>query len=276
MHTLLILLGLFGAQPDTASLFQAERAFAARSLSHGIDSSFLYALAPDAVLFRAGPVNGPKWIREHPGKSTSRLAWGPSAGAVSAAGDLGITTGPWTFTDASKPDAPAHYGHFVSVWKRQDNGEWKVAVDIGIAHPQPSPDAVRGRFDQHHWGKHPSGPGGTPASAALLKAEEELLLAIDRAGTRKPLLDRMAPDAVLYRNGEPPITDNGTIRKTIEAAMPPFAWRPVRADVAASGDIAYSYGSYVMGNEKGSYLRIWRLSQQGEWLIIVDLTDPDA
>ena len=112
--------------------------------------------------------------------------------------------------------------------------------------------------------------------AALLKAEEELLLAIDRAGTRKPLLDRMAPDAVLYRNGEPPITDNGTIRKTIEAAMPPFAWRPARADVAASGDIAYSYGSYVMGNEKGNYLRIWRLSQQGEWLIIVDLTDPDA
>jgi ketosteroid isomerase-like protein len=276
MTMLVILLGLLGGQPDTTSLFQAEREFAARSLTQGIDSAFLFALAPDAVLFRPGPVNGPKWIRDHPGRHSTQLAWGPSAGAVAASGDLGITTGPWTFTDATKPDAPPRYGHFLSVWQRQRNGEWKVTADIGIAHPLPSADAVRGKFDQHQWGKVQAGPAGSSTSDALLKAEEELLLAIDRAGTRKPFLDRVATDAVFFRNGEPPITDRERLRKTVEEAMQPFAWRPLKAVVASSGDLAYSYGSYVTGNERGNYLRIWRLSQKGEWLILIDLTDPDA
>lgn len=276
MTTLIVLLGLLGGQPDTTSLFQAEREFAARSLTHGVDSSFLFAMAPDAVLFRPGPVNGPKWIREHPAKRSTRLAWGPSAGAVAASGDLGVTTGPWTVSDTTKPDAQPRYGHFLSVWERRPNGEWKVAVDIGIAHPLPSTGTVRGKFDQRQWGKVPAGPAGSSTSDALLKAEEELLLAIDRAGTRRPFLDRVAPDAVFFRNGEPPITEREKIRKTVEEAMQPFAWRPVKAVAASSGDLAYSYGSYVAGNERGNYLRVWRLSPKGEWLILVDLTDPDA
>lgn len=276
MGMLLMLLGLLGGQPDTTTLFRAEREFAARALTHGVDSAFLGALAPDAVLFRPGPVNGPKWIREHPGKRSTRLVWGPRAGAVSGSGDFGVTTGPWTLTDTAKPDAPAWHGHFLSIWERQGNGEWKVKVDIGIAHPLPAPDAMVGRFDQHRWGTVPAGPAGSSTSDALLKAEEELLLAIDRAGTRTPFLDRVAPDAVFFRNGEPPITDRGRIRKLVEEAMSPFAWRPAKAAVASSGDLAYSYGSYVVGNERGNYLRVWRLSPQGEWLIVIDLTDPDA
>jgi ketosteroid isomerase-like protein len=276
MTALVILLGLLGGQPDTMSLFQAEREFAAHALTHGVDSAFLFALAPDATLFRPGPVNGPRWIREHPGKRSTRLVWGPSAGAVAASGDLGVTTGPWTVTNADKPDAPPRYGHFLSVWQRQRDGAWKVAVDIGIAHPLPSADAVRGRFDQRQWGTPKAGPPGSSVSDALLKAEEELLLAIDRAGTRKPFLDHVAPDAVFFRNGEAPITGREKIRTTVEEAMPPFAWKPVKAVAASSGDLAYSYGSYVAGNERGNYLRVWRLSPKGEWLIVVDLTDPDA
>ncbi|MBK7257282.1 MAG: nuclear transport factor 2 family protein [Ignavibacteriae bacterium] len=276
MGMLLMLLGLLGGQPDTTTLFRAEREFAARALTHGVDSAFLGALAPDAVLFRPGPVNGPKWIREHPGKRSTRLVWGPRAGAVSAAGDVGVTTGPWSLTDTAKPDASPWHGHFLSIWERQGNGEWKVAVDIGIAHPLPAPDAMMGRFDQHLWGDVPAGPAGSSTSDALLKAEEELLLAIDRAGTRTPFLDRIAPDAVFFRNGEPPITDHGRIKKLVGETMSPFAWRPAKAAVASSGDLAYSYGSYVAGNERGNYIRVWRLSPQGDWLILMDLTDPDA
>lgn len=276
MTMLLLLLGVLTGQPDTTSLFRAERDFAARALTHGVDSAFLGALAPDAVLFRPGPVNGPKWIREHPGKRSTRLVWGPRAGAVSASGDLGVTAGPWTLTDTSKPEATPLHGHFLSIWQRQGNGEWKVAVDIGIAHPRPAPDAMVGLFDQRPWGDVPAGPPGSSTSDALLNAEEELLLAIDRAGTRKPFLDRVAPDAVFFRNGEPPIRDRDRIRRLVEEAMSPFAWRPAKAGVASSGDLAYSYGSYVAGNERGNYLRVWRLSPQGDWLIVMDLTDPDA
>jgi ketosteroid isomerase-like protein len=265
---------MFQAQHDTSSLLDSERSFAAKAVAWGSDSAFFFALAPDAIVFRPGPVNGPRWIREHPGPPSGRLVWEPSAGAVASAGDLGFTTGPWTYSDTTHTDRPARFGHFVSLWKRQDNGEWKVVLDIGIGHPERSANAVRGRFDRVHWGTGPSGRNGEKQSSVLLKTEEDLVLAMDRAGSRKPLLARIAPDAVLYRTGEPPITDREKIRKAVETPMQPYYWKPATATVSASGDLAYSYGSYVAGNEKGHYLRIWRLSREGEWLIVVDLTNP--
>ena len=276
MTLLVMLLGLLGGQPDTTSLFRAEREFAARAQVHGVDSAFLGALAADAILFRPGPVNGPRWIREHPSRPSARLQWEPSAGAVAASGDLGITTGPWIYRDEAKTDAPPRHGHFVSIWERQGDGTWKVLVDIGITHPVPAPEVLRGRFDQHAWGSAPSGPAGSSMSDALLNAEEQLLLAIDRAGTRKPFLERVAPDAVFFRNGEAPITGGDRIRRSVEGAMSPFAWKPTKAGVASSGDLAYTYGSYVAGTERGNYLRVWRLSPQRAWVILIDLTDPDA
>lgn len=265
---------MFQAPHDTSSLFEAERAFAAKAVVCGSDSAFLFALAQDAIVFRPGPVNGRHWIRENPGPSSGRLVWEPSDGAVAAAGDLGFTTGPWIYSDTNRTDRPPRYGHFVSIWKRQDNGAWKVVLDIGTGHPERSANAVRGRFDRAHWGAGPSGRNGEKQSSVLLKAEEDLVLAMDRTGSRKPLLTRIAPDAVLYRGGEPPITDREKIRKAIESPMQPYYWKPTAAVVSASGDLAYSYGSYVAGNEKGHYLRIWRLSQEGEWLIAIDLTNP--
>lgn len=262
------------APTDTSTLFEAERTFAARATLCGTDSAFLFALAPEGMIFRPGPVNGMRWIREHPSPPSGRLVWEPSAGAVAAAGDIGFTTGPWTFSDANRADRAPRYGHFLSVWKRQESGEWKVALDVGIGHPERSATAVHGKFDHARWGTGLIGrnPGGL--NIVLLKAEEELVLAMDRTGSRKPLLTRIAPDAVLYRSGQPPITDREKIKNAIEEPMQPYYWKPAAATVSSSGDLAYSYGSYVAGNEKGHYVRIWRMSPEGEWLILIDLTNP--
>lgn len=266
---------LTNAPGDTTSLFQAERAFAAHAAVHGMDAAFLTYLAPDGILFRGGPVNAHAWIRDHPTPGSVRLVWEPSAGVVSAGGDLGLTTGPWTIRDTARTDRPSRYGHFVSVWKRQGDGNWRVAVDIGIGHPEPSRDAVRGHAFMP--AKAVPGPGGDmgAASAALMKAEEEIVIAMDRAGTRTPFLDAIAPEAVLYRSGRAPVTDGAVMRKIIGETMQPYHWRPVAAFVASSGDLACSYGSYVAGNERGSYVRVWRRAGPGGWRMIVEVTDPD-
>src|SRR5262245_25135878 len=58
------------------TLVAAERAFSALSVEKGMKEAFLANLAPDAVVFRPGPVNGVKvWrARAH---SAAALIWAP-------------------------------------------------------------------------------------------------------------------------------------------------------------------------------------------------------
>ena len=117
------------------SLVEAERAFADDSVARGMRPAFLEALAPDAVLFRAGPVNGVRlWQARR--ESPEVLAWTPSYAEICGSGDFGFTTGPWTIA-ASKDTAPSGFGHFVSVWKRDAHTGWRVVLDIGISHDDP-------------------------------------------------------------------------------------------------------------------------------------------
>src|SRR5258705_12887401 len=72
----------------------SERAFAAASLEKGLHEAFLLYLAPDSIAFVPLPAPARK---EHEGQppTTVKLSWGPAWVAVSSAGDLALSTGPW-------------------------------------------------------------------------------------------------------------------------------------------------------------------------------------
>jgi ketosteroid isomerase-like protein len=126
---------------DTAaieSLIAAERAFAAMSVEHGVRAAFLGNLADDATVFRPGPVNGVRSWKARP-ESKGVLDWAPSFVELSGDGDLGFSTGPWTFA-ASRGEAPSAFGHFVTVWRRPVDGPWQVVVDLGVSHGDPKID----------------------------------------------------------------------------------------------------------------------------------------
>src|SRR5262245_21280582 len=122
---------------DWTSLVEAERAFAAASLSKGSRAAFLEFLAEDSILFRPGPVSGKKWIEEHPAPSTL-LTWEPIFADIAQSGDLGYTTGPWEIRPSNPQYKPSAYGHLFTVWKRQSDGTWKVALHLGISHSAPT------------------------------------------------------------------------------------------------------------------------------------------
>src|SRR3712207_3032360 len=115
------------------SLVEAERAFASLSEAKGVKESFVANLADDGILFRPRPVAGKKWMEERPARP-GVLTWRPAFADVARADDMGYTAGPWEFRPQTLKDKPVAFGHFVTVWKRQADGRWKVAVDLGIGH----------------------------------------------------------------------------------------------------------------------------------------------
>ena len=119
----------------------SERAFAATSLEKGLHEAFLANLAPDAIGFMPLPVPARP---QHEGKppTSTKLSWGPTWVAVSSAGDLALSTGPWEVKHKKETVLDITTGIFFSVWSRQPDGTWKVAVDAPLSEP-PAPPPVK-------------------------------------------------------------------------------------------------------------------------------------
>jgi ketosteroid isomerase-like protein len=60
------------------------------------------------------------------------LEWNPIYADVAASGDLGYTIGKWTRTvkDSTGAATTAH-GTYLTVWRKQKDGSWKVVADTG-------------------------------------------------------------------------------------------------------------------------------------------------
>ena len=70
--------------------------------------------------------------------TTFRLTWQPTMAFASAAGDLGYTLGTWQSThynEAGKGQVTT--GKYVTIWRKQADGSWKVVFDGG--NPDSSP-----------------------------------------------------------------------------------------------------------------------------------------
>ena len=117
------------------SLIAAEKAYAKLAGEKGFREASLSVFADDAVIFTPNAVNGKKFWRET--KDDPAITWRPMFASISRSGELGYTTGPsefWKSRDAKNPDG---FGHFVTIWRKDAKGVWKVALDVGINHFQP-------------------------------------------------------------------------------------------------------------------------------------------
>lgn len=131
---------------------------------------FLSYFAPDASAYPQGmPIStGAAAIRETftqlssiPGFS---LSWTATKADVSAAGDLGYTTGTYEMSATGI----AEKGKYVTTWKKQPDGAWKVVEDIFNADapaPPPSASHVMVASSGLTWGDAPPSlpPGATLA-----------------------------------------------------------------------------------------------------------------
>ncbi len=146
----LVLAGIFltvrGAEGKGGrdALLKAEAVFGADAASRGVEG-WLDHFAPDAAIFPPGQpvVTGLANIRAHyarTGFSPKGLTWKPQEAVVAASGDLGYTFGTWEAAGADAEGKPmVQTGKYLTVWRRQPDGTWKVAADIGNADPRKPP-----------------------------------------------------------------------------------------------------------------------------------------
>jgi len=201
--------------------------------------------------------------------------WAPVYGDVAAAGDLGWNTGPLVY--AGRDGQPDRHGMFFSVWKRQPDGSFKVVLDIG----SDTPSAVVTMYEPPHssWRPGLGRPGGVDvatAKAALLAVERSFLGASETQGLGRAYAARLADEARVHRPGVMPVT-GAALGEWSNAQAGKFRGEALFADVARSGELGYTWGSYerIGGSpEAGYFARVWKKDDRDEWRIVMDTVSP--
>lgn len=119
-------------KPNVEVLFETDLSFSAASVKMGYNKAFIEYAHPNAVLLRENsmPIIGKpelSKIFENPKTNGIQFTWEPINGEIALSGELGFTYGIYTL----KMDTLVEKGTYVSIWKKDDNGEWKYILDSG-------------------------------------------------------------------------------------------------------------------------------------------------
>jgi len=137
---LLIFCGVaMAADRDTKILIDAEHAFAKATAERGIDG-WMEFMAPNAVELSDEPLVGLDQIRAGMGKQLGapgfKLTWEPTKAEFLGNGDVGFAVGRYEVQFNGSGGKPqVEKGSYLTTWKKQKDGSWKVVSDIGSPDP---------------------------------------------------------------------------------------------------------------------------------------------
>ncbi|HEX4781168.1 MAG TPA: hypothetical protein VH301_10465 [Usitatibacter sp.] len=252
---------------DALSLAAAETAFAAQSVREDMRAAFLAHFASDGLFVRGGWTLAHPWLSPRPAPPIV-LDWRPVHTEVAGSGELGLSTGPWKLVARGKPEETAVFGQFVSIWRREPGGPWKVIVDLGIGNPQPT-------FWQQPLEALPQVVPGHLPSMDVQEAERQFARVASTTGMASAYERFGSPRMRLYRDDHAPAV--GKPLALVLAGDATFAWHVEQVQTARSGDFAYARGycaSVVSGSPvAGYFMRAWR-AEGGEWRIVMDVVQP--
>lgn len=132
----LIALAASNSSKAADAIKTADQQWAAAAAVKDLDKSVSFC-GPDAAILvpNAPAAEGPdairKWFQDVFNIPGFKLLWHATESAAAKSGDLGYSRGTYelSYTDPSGKQISDH-GKYITVWKKQSDGSWKVLRDI--------------------------------------------------------------------------------------------------------------------------------------------------
>jgi ketosteroid isomerase-like protein len=122
---------------QVAQILGVDAAFSAASVSNGSGPAFEQYAAPNAIAV-GGPefVFGPEDIgAAFTGGPNDVVSWVPLLSGAAASADLGFSVGEAVFVIEG---AGTFYSKYLTIWQKQNTGEWRYVADEGNSRPAPA------------------------------------------------------------------------------------------------------------------------------------------
>ena len=259
------------------SLVAAEDYFSNFTKKNGSKAAYLKVSDDETIIFRPEPVKVKDFYSRGTMDAPGQLSRESVYARVSRSGDWGFITGPYTYI--GEDNTSPSYGQYLSVWKTNSKGVWKLALDLAIAHNKPNITPELDFVDSKNLKFFKQ------ISLSRLKQREEMITTTDKLFSNTLLKDQslahdifLADNARLLFPGEEPIIGKARINYFLDKIQIKIESEPVRADRSMGSDLAYSYGTaFITRNNKISkyhYIRVWESQEESKWNIILEAFTP--
>ncbi|MBB5396726.1 DUF4440 domain-containing protein [Mucilaginibacter sp. AK015] len=257
---------------EVGSVVNAEENFNKLVERKGIKDGFLAVADVEGIVFRPNAVKITEFynsIDKQPGK----LSWQPKFARISANGDLGFTAGPYVYQNG-KNEEDKVYGDYVSVWRLDTDGKFKLLIDLGIQHPEPERDAVID-FKEPDLTKQKTASKDPFAGKNILTATDKTFNHSLSLSTLAAYKEFLSAEARYYFPGFEPITGTDKILKFLDNEGISISAETVNVGRSTSNDLAYTYGTARIkkGNivNNYNYVRIWEIDANFRWNMLLEV-----
>lgn len=261
--------------PDkVGSLLSADRAAARISASEGPHQALLSIADRNSIVFSRSAVNALEYLNNRP-NIPDVLTWRPTFAAISKSMEWGVTSGSIAF---QRVGAVRRYGEYLTIWKRDRKGIWKIALRAQVEHHGESDGLGLTLIEPNDaaYVKH--------RSEARLQQRKDIILSNDklfstvlRSNNELAYEEFLADDARLLLPWQSPKVGKASILDFLKEQDMEVITEPEQVDRSYSGELAYSYGSATVTHrgqeapQAHNYVRIWQLQPDFQWRVIIEL-----
>lgn len=253
-------------------LISVDRTAAGISAMDSPHAGLMSIVDKQSVFFVPSAVNALNYLNNRP-NLPDVLKWEPNFALVSRSLDWGVTSGP---TEFQKIGSIKRYGQYVTVWRRDKKGNWRVDVraeveNYGKHTPEP---LLYMEPDDRKYLRHRSDVR-LGQREEIVKQTDVLFATVLKADTRKGYEEFLDDDARFYFPWKGEVIGRKKIVDLLRKEKIEIETEPTDVGRAYSGEFAYTSGTATVGLKdkvvKFGYVRIWKLTDAYEWKVILEM-----
>lgn len=259
---------LSGGQEINKKIYETELAFKKMVAEKGINAGLIEYLAPDGVMFFPEAANARERWKMLP-LSSATMIWNPVWIDVSSNGALAYSIGNSVYRENGQDDPIAFYGHYISIWSRQRDGEYRAVLDAGINHEKPA-------LAPTDW-KSPADSGKEKNAKKISAADSSVgfYQTAEQQGSDKAYKEYLADDVYLLRDGKQPFIGKKAALGFLKQSKSNIKFARRKSFIEAA-DLAHVFNIYTITDkagteiERGNFIQVWKL-RGDKWQIVADV-----
>ncbi|MBD1434073.1 nuclear transport factor 2 family protein [Sphingobacterium sp. DN00404] len=254
------------------SLISADRTAANIAKRENPHKALTSIVDKESTLYVPSPVNAINYLNNRP-NIPDVMSWEPNFALVSKSFDWGVTSGPMEF---QKVGAIKRYGQYLTVWRRDRKGNWKVHIRAEVENfgKGSKSDLVFYEPDDSWYLKHRS-KVRLQQREEVVTQSDELFSTILKANNEAAFNEFLADDVRYYYPWEAEIEGKKNVLAFLKKKRIEITTDPSGVGRAYSGEYAYTSGTATVRSKEKvvnfNYIRIWQLKDDYQWRVIIEM-----
>ncbi|HLR50677.1 MAG TPA: hypothetical protein VK076_08895 [Candidatus Sphingobacterium stercoripullorum] len=256
-----------------ASLLEVDRTAAHLSKTESPHKGLSYMIDKESSFFVPVKVNAKNYLDNRP-NIPDVLSWKPYFALVSRSFDFGVTSGSIEF---QRMGAIKRYGNYITIWKRDRKGRWKVNLRAEVENYGKQADRKMNYLepDSAWYLKHRSKKRLGEREDIVLQTDQ-LYATVLKADNQTAFTEFLAEDTYFYYPWAPAMHKKEEVISYFKKNRLEIITEPHDVGRAYSGEYAYTSGTASVHTPekviKFNYIRVWQVDQESyEWKVLLEM-----